>query len=182
MPHPPPLEPYAGADPPPLPAPTVPPRPGRSPHRRRPPTFHLSPPPSPEHPKETSTESLLTAAHAGGSAPLAGAAHGLLCRLVGAIPELKTLYVAITRARRGCVLLECGSRPERWRPMAERWARSGLVEVWDGRRGYLREVLWCRLWRERPMMAERESCSEDSAGVCLVTSLQPGAGKGKVKS
>lgn len=58
--------------------------------------------------------------------------HRTMCRVILAIPELKSLYVAITRARSGCIFLEWKSDPSVWEPLLGRWQKTGLVDLWAG--------------------------------------------------
>ena len=54
-----------------------------------------------------------------------------------AIPELKTLYVGITRARLGCAILECQEADVGgWAPLLQGWEEAGLVEVWRGQANF----------------------------------------------
>jgi len=66
--------------------------------------------------------------------------RGTLYRVVQAIPELKALYVAISRARAGFALLECGRRPNArpapWSPLLRSWEDCQLVEAWRGLQSY----------------------------------------------
>ncbi|CAE7812585.1 Trank1 [Symbiodinium sp. CCMP2456] len=50
-----------------------------------------------------------------------------------AIPELKTLYVAISRARSACVFLECHKEVHKasYQPLLQRWLDRDLVELTD---------------------------------------------------
>lgn len=48
------------------------------------------------------------------------------------IQELKALYVAISRARVGCLLLEHDPDPIKWATISLHWDEQGLVERWVG--------------------------------------------------
>ncbi|CAK0793330.1 unnamed protein product [Prorocentrum cordatum] len=56
--------------------------------------------------------------------------------LTSAIHELKLLYTGITRARSGCVLLECCPRRDSWLRLVHRWQQANLVEWIDDAEAY----------------------------------------------
>eukprot|EP00930_Biecheleria_cincta_P071140 TRINITY_DN58675_c0_g1_i1.p1 TRINITY_DN58675_c0_g1~~TRINITY_DN58675_c0_g1_i1.p1 ORF type:complete len:1058 (-),score=173.50 TRINITY_DN58675_c0_g1_i1:88-2985(-) len=53
------------------------------------------------------------------------------------IQEFKMLYVAITRARAGFVILEVDTNPSVWSPLISEWERSNIIERWTGASQYL---------------------------------------------
>ncbi|CAE7244653.1 Trank1 [Symbiodinium sp. CCMP2592] len=80
----------------------------------------------------TSASTQLARANAEGQA-LAEAEKRRLWDVALAIPELKTLYVAISRARSACVFLECRKDVcnASYQPLLRRWLDTDLVELTD---------------------------------------------------
>jgi len=75
---------------------------------------------------------------------LSGEDRAKLCQYVLAIPEMKNLYVAISRARIGCALLEFSAAADPgWKPLADYWSHRGLIERWDGDAQYLQGSSSC---------------------------------------
>lgn len=93
-----------------------------------------------EHSPETHAASFAASVLGDHANAISAQEHRRLCRIVLAIPELKSLYVAITRARVGCAWLECKPDSGVWAPLLLRWEKANLVELWSGTRSYVLEA------------------------------------------